>query len=211
VTIRRLLLIAGRRVDKVFLSRSDTREMGNAHDDFGLIASRADGFTLLELLLTMAVAAVLLGIAVPSYRGLVQRNAVTAQVNDLVGDLSYARSQAVTRGQAVYLCTSFNGSVCAASGGWSQGWIVYAPDPNDTANPPAVQDLLRAHGALKGQIQITGNQNITDSAHFDANGFAMGSIGTFTATADNSPAKYVVISGSGRIRTDNQAPGVASP
>ncbi|WP_324997127.1 GspH/FimT family pseudopilin [Salinisphaera sp.] len=166
----------------------------------------ARGFTLLELMVTLAVAAVLLTIAIPSYRGLVQRNALTAQVNDLVGDLNYARSQAITRGKSVYLCTSADGNTCENRGNWSQGWIVYAPILSSNTDPPAIDQVLRVHGALDGQIQITGNQNITHTAYFDANGFAMGSIGHFTAAAANAADVYIMISGSGRIRTDDQPP-----
>ena len=165
------------------------------------IKRTANGFTLLELLVTIAVAAILLAIAIPSYRSVVQRNAMAATVNDLVGDLNYARSQAVTRGRRVYVCKSSGNASCAGGGDWSQGWIVYAPEPdNDT---PKRDNILRVRSALEGQIVITGNNNVESRVFFDSNGFAMGSIGTLTATAESTTQNTeVVISSSGRVRTE---------
>jgi type IV fimbrial biogenesis protein FimT len=160
------------------------------------------GFTMLELLVTMAVAAVLLCIAIPSYRGLVSRNAMAAQVNDLVGALQYTRSQAVTRGQRVYLCKSSDQETCAKNGDWSQGWIVYTPDAG--AKTPTPSNLLRVHGPLTDQIRICGNNNLEKDAFFDANGFAMGSRGHFTASApDSAQQTQIVIAGSGRIHLES--------
>lgn len=165
---------------------------------------RVDGFTLLELLVTIAVAAVLLGIAIPSYRGMVQRNSLAAQVNDLVGDLNYARSQAVTRGAPVSLCVSKNQSSCGGSE-WTQGWVVYAQDPSN-ALKAGTDNTLRVHQALSSQITMTGNTNIQSNATFDSNGFAMGSLGSFTIVGDDlTQATCVRISGTGRVRTEQVA------
>lgn len=167
-----------------------------------------NGFTLLELLVTLAVAAVLLGIAIPSYRSMVQRNAMTASVNDLVGDLQYARSEAVTRGTRVFVCKSANQSSCATSGGWDQGWIVYSPDPNTSSTAATSGNLLRTRGVLDAQVKITGNSGVQNSVFFDANGFALSSAGTFTATASTSARNtQVVVARTGRIRTDNEVSG----
>ena len=164
------------------------------------------GFSLLELLVTIAVAAILLAVAIPSYRSVVQRNAMAATVNDLVGDLNYARSQAVTRGRRVYVCKSSGNASCASDGDWSQGWIVYAPEPDD--DTPERGNILRVRSALEGQVAITGNNNVESRVFFDANGFAMGSIGTLTAAAESTTQHTdVVISSSGRVRTEKVSSG----
>lgn len=163
--------------------------------------NRARGFTLLELLVTIAVAAILLAIAIPSYRGVVERNALVASVNDLVGDLNYARSQAVTRGTSVFLCKSSDQTSCTASGNWAQGWIVYAPDAGQDALGDPDQ-RLRVRGALTGEITITGNNKLATSASFDANGFTS-TFGTLTAKADNTKQNTeIIINRTGRIRTE---------
>lgn len=168
----------------------------------GVHGRRLDGFTLLELMVTLAVAAILVTIAIPSYRGLVQRNTVTASVNDLVGDLNYARSEAVTRGQDVYLCKSKDEATCETDGDWSQGWIVFAPDPNEPTDPLTVANLLRVRGPLDDAITIEGVGNITNHAYFDANGFSIGSLGHFTVSANNASQNMTIcISSTGRVRT----------
>lgn len=172
-----------------------------------LCARKAHGFTLLELLVTIAVAAILLGIAIPSYRGMVQRNAISAGVNDLVGDLNYARSQAVTRGQTVMVCQSADQLTCSKSAlGWTNGWIVFAPKPGSTT--VTNDNRLRVKSALDAQIQIEANNLITETVGFDANGFARkadGSLsnGTFDITGDDTAGTTsVVISSSGRVRSE---------
>ncbi len=163
------------------------------------------GFTLLELLITLSIAAILLAVSIPSYRGVVQRNAIAAHANDLVGDLNYARSEAVTRGAPVIVCQSADQQNCTTDEyGWSEGWIVYAPTPPDTQ--VTVDNRLRVKSTLDGQIQISGNSLIEDAIAFDARGFARqenGSIGagTFAVTAHGIRGTDIVISSSGRIRS----------
>lgn len=168
------------------------------------------GFTLLELLVTLSIAAILLAVAIPSYRGVVQRNAMAAAVNDLVGDLNYARSEAVTRGQMVLVCKSANQTACTTNGGWNQGWIVYAPAPNSTA--VTQNNRLRVKSSLETQIQISGNANVANVIGFDANGFARdaGGVtnGTLEARAGNGvQGTDIVISTSGRVRSEPATAG----
>ena len=178
--------------------------MGN-HQHIATNRQRVQGFTLLELLVTIAVAAILLAIAIPSYRSVVQRNAMAATVNDLVGALNYARSQSVTRGTPVFICKSEDQANCTEGGGWEQGWLIFAPLPGAAAEPSR-DNILRVRSPLEGQISISGNRNISSRVAFDANGFAMGSIGTFTATAQTSDEDtLVVLAGTGQITTLKQA------
>jgi type IV fimbrial biogenesis protein FimT len=82
------------------------------------------GFTLIELIVTLAVAAVILTIAVPSFSAVLQGNRVTTSTNDLVGALNLARSEAVMRASRVSICPSSNGTSCTQTN-WRQGWIVF--------------------------------------------------------------------------------------
>ena len=92
------------------------------HATDGLPLSKQLGFTLIELMVTVSVLALLLGIGVPSFRATIQGNRVTAVSNDLVAALQFARSEAVRRGENVTLCSSNDQVTC--SGGWVDGWVV---------------------------------------------------------------------------------------
>lgn len=77
---------------------------------------RSGGFTLVELMVTLAVAAILLGIAVPSFRDMLERNRVASQSNDLLSGLQAARSEAVRKNATHRFCTA------------STGWVVRTPN-----------------------------------------------------------------------------------
>jgi type IV fimbrial biogenesis protein FimT len=83
------------------------------------------GFTLVELMVTIAVVAVLLAIAVPSFNNATLGGKLSSYANNFVASAHLARSEAIKRNAAVTLCVSTNGTSCAA-GGWEQGWIVLA-------------------------------------------------------------------------------------
>lgn len=77
-------------------------------------------------MVTLAVAAILVVIAVPSFRDLLHRSDVSSASNELLASLSYARTEAITRGQLVSMCPSVNGeATCASSDAYESGWIVY--------------------------------------------------------------------------------------
>jgi len=79
---------------------------------------RCGGFTIIELMVTIGIAAILTAIALPNYREFSQRMIVTDNTNQLVGALNAARSEAVKRGRQV--------AVIANGGNWSAGWQIVA-------------------------------------------------------------------------------------
>ena len=85
------------------------------------------GFTLIELMVTISVMAILLMIAVPSFNDATLGSKLGSYANNLVAGAHLARSEAIKRNAVVTLCVSSNGTSCA-SGGWEQGWIVLAAD-----------------------------------------------------------------------------------
>lgn len=87
------------------------------------------GFTLIELMVAIMVLAILLGVAVPSFRDAALSSRLTAYANDLVASAQLARSEAIKRNAPVTLCASKNGIACGidAGSGWEAGWIVLAP------------------------------------------------------------------------------------
>lgn len=105
------------------------------------------GFTLIELMVTIAVLAILLTIAVPNFQTFVMNSRMASQTNDLITALSLARSEAVKRAANVTVCASSDGATC--TGGWEAGWIVH-----DSAG-----NVLRSYAALSGASTLTGSVN----------------------------------------------------
>lgn len=100
---------------------------------------RTRGFTLVELMVTIGVAAILIGLAVPGFENLARDSYMTTAANDLVGTLQLARSEAIKRHLPVTVChsadTNANPPSCGGDG-WQDGWFAFVdgsdanPDPN---------------------------------------------------------------------------------
>ena len=91
------------------------------------------GFTLIELMVAIAVLAIMLAIGLPSFQGSLRSNRVATSTNDMLAALSLARTEAIrnTRGSAV--CASADGLAC--DGEWDQGWLVFSDtDRNGALN-----------------------------------------------------------------------------
>jgi type IV fimbrial biogenesis protein FimT len=90
--------------------------------------TRVHGFTLLELMTSIAVLGVLLAIGVPAFSTIIRNNQIAAESGNLVSALMLARSEALTRGIRVSVCAAADEENCAATADWSRGWIVFADD-----------------------------------------------------------------------------------
>ena len=117
------------------------------------------GFTLIELLTVMVLAAVLLAIAIPSYRSLVGNNRLVAQANDLIFAFNIARSEAIKRGREV--------RVMVVSGSdWASGWEIRIDAKSDGDYTDDDDDLLKSFEALSGStIATCTNHNLTTSSY----------------------------------------------
>ena len=106
----------------------------------------ARGYTLIEAMVVVALLGILLAVAVPSFVSLMQRNRAAGEINSLIGDLQFARSEAIKRGLPVSLCTSSNGSTCLGTPNWHSGWIVFV-DPDRSGTVGSAEALLRVRPA----------------------------------------------------------------
>lgn len=83
------------------------------------------GFSLVEMIVVVAILAITAGIALPSYQNFALGSKLGSMANLMVSSAHLARSEAIKRNTAVTLCVSSNGTSCG-SGGWEQGWVVLA-------------------------------------------------------------------------------------
>jgi|HubBroStandDraft_2_1064218.scaffolds.fasta_scaffold02903_5 type IV fimbrial biogenesis protein FimT len=97
------------------------------------------GFTLTELLVTLSVAAILMAIAVPSFKYVTTSNRASSEINALLGDMQMARGEAMKEGQFVTICASVDGATCAGTSTWNGGWIVFPGIPPYIPNNPYVK------------------------------------------------------------------------
>jgi type IV fimbrial biogenesis protein FimT len=131
------------------------------------------GVSLMELLVVMAIAAILLGIGTSSYKSITVQYRISGEINGLLGDLQYARSEAIKQGQNVVVCVSVNGTDCSANNyAWDKGWIVFV-DPNNTKTTGGNANLvLRKQAAFTGGDTL--NDGVTANISYDREGVALG-------------------------------------
>lgn len=92
---------------------------------------RLRGTTLIELIITLSIAAILMSIAVPSFQDIIQTNRIASATNEMVRALYLTRSEAINRGADVSICTSSNTEAATPTCGtanWDSGWLIMASD-----------------------------------------------------------------------------------
>lgn len=108
---------------------------------------REAGFTLTELMTVLAIVAILLTFGVPMFKYITTSYRMSSEVNNLLGDLMFARGEALKEGQYVTVCVSSSGTGCTA-GAWQSGWIVFS-NPTQAATPVA-GSILRVQTPFNG-------------------------------------------------------------
>jgi type IV fimbrial biogenesis protein FimT len=98
------------------------------------------GFTIIELMVTVSIVAILVSFAAPSFVSMVRRNTITTQTNSFITALNLARSEAIRRGSPVTICKSNNQATCLApaDGSWSDGWIIFNNPADADPDEPTV-------------------------------------------------------------------------
>lgn len=162
------------------------------------IRRAAGGFTLVELMVTIAVAAILISIAVPSLSDATTNGKLSASANDLVAGVALGRSEAIKRNAVASLCVSSDGSTCG-SGGWEQGWIIRSGST-----------VIQAHAAAP-----TGYKVISSVARIDFQPSGVGSTQASITVCRATPTvggeeRVVTISATGRAYVSRTTAGSCS-
>lgn len=166
------------------------------------------GFTLVELLLVVAVIALLQALTAPVFASLVNSVRLSSATNSLFSSLILARSEAIKRNSRAVVCKSGSGLACTSSGGWEQGWIVFH-DPNNNAVLDDGETLLYREYALSNLIRLTGNSPVVSyvsytpmgTTSYTSGAFQAGTLTVCVQSATPVDARQIVISSAGRPRT----------
>ncbi len=164
------------------------------------------GFTLIELMVTIAIAGVLASLAAPSFSNTIKNNRMTTQFNELLTFLSYARSEAIKRNISVTVCKSSDGSSCG--GDWHNGWIVFVDNDRD-GTVDTIDELLRKHEALTSDSTLSFPRN---RVTYSNKGLAIGFTGKFILcdSRGDDERKALVVSNTGRVRQAVSSDSLAS-
>ncbi len=109
-----------------------------------------EGFSLVEILVVLVVLAVGLGAGVPAFFDLIASHRMSGTVNDIIGGIHLARSEAIKRRQVVMLCAaSGEAPACAAGAGLGDGWLVFVDtDGNGNYDAGGADELIRRGDGL---------------------------------------------------------------
>ncbi len=118
------------------------------------------GLSLTELLVTLAVLAILVGVVFPGFEGIMRSNNLTTSANSFVLAVQYARSEAARRGRSVAVCP-----VDDSAGGneWGPGWQVVLRDTGESCDDAiAAADVLRTFGAIEDPLTFDSPTDVTE-------------------------------------------------
>lgn len=156
--------------------------------------ARQPGFTLVELLVTVAVLAVIIGLAVPSFRGVMQRNRLTTAANEFVATLQLARMEAVRRNLRAVVCPTSTGTGCGGAD-WSR--VVVFVDRNSNGAVDAAETVVKDVQVAKPDsgISVVGDAVVASNHRiwFGADGrvrvgAAAGNVGAVSVSAPSLPS-----------------------
>jgi type IV fimbrial biogenesis protein FimT len=162
------------------------------------------GFTLVELMIGLAIASALLLLTGMSTRSWLPRMYQRNHAEALVQAMHLARGEAIKRGHRVAVCASVDFRTCDPAGRWDRGWIVFADADHDATRDPG-EAIVRVDAAPGHGVTVTANRPVSRYVSYTAEGYArMASgalqMGTFTVCSSGQTAIDVVLANGGRPR-----------
>lgn len=159
------------------------------------------GFTVIELMLAMAVAAIILAIGVPSFQTFMETNLLASSMNQFIASLAVTRSEAIKRNQRVLLCASDDGRDCAQTG-YENGWIIFV-DSNANGARNNTEEIIRVNEPLAAGLTLRGNRGCcAHKVSYLASGRIAGIGGSIFLCRyeDTGKSRQIRIIPSGRVR-----------
>lgn len=177
-----------------------------------MVQRRVSGFSVIELIITIAIVAILVAVALPSFQESLRGNRVSTASNELITSINLARSEALRNPRGAVICTSRNGSTCG--GNWDDGWIVWI-DADGNGSPGGVGDRLVRHVAGREQLAITAtapggttfaNRIVFDNrGRVDNNDARVVTVKPEQCTSGATQQTRIDISRTGQVRSTRQA------
>jgi len=134
---------------------------------------RTNGFTLIELMVTLGIGAIVLSVGVPSFRGVIMDNRLVTEANQFVTSVNLARSTAVRYQRNATVCASANYSDpvpgCTATTDWSNGWIVWVDKDRDTVTD--ANEIVSVFGPLNSSLSLSSVGTVGFT--YDSRGFSL--------------------------------------
>jgi type IV fimbrial biogenesis protein FimT len=165
---------------------------------------RQSGVTALELMVTMAIVAILLAAGVPAFKNYAWNLRMRTAIDTLRADMTLARGRAISHNIQTIICPAANAGDCSGNSQWQDGWIVFT-DLNGDRHRQDSETLIRHAGAVEF-LSISSSRART-YLRFQPNGSAPGS-NISILFCDKRGAEYagkIIVSNSGRIRTETEA------
>jgi type IV fimbrial biogenesis protein FimT len=154
----------------------------------------SNGFTLLELLITLSIAAILLAATAPAFNDLITQNRVDSAADTLMRAVHLARTESIKRGSRVITCLSRGGNTCDTTNADS---VLIFSDSDRTGSPKNASDLIKTFQVDTTSVNITYNRPFLA---YNAMGLASGTNGTFTVCGASGKGDFVIVSSLGRAR-----------
>lgn len=171
-----------------------------------------NGFTLIELMITLVVVIILASIAAPSFNSLIRENRLSTQSNLFLSSLQLAKSEAIRRGVQVTMIPESN-----TPGEWHQGWRIFTDwNSNETFNGNVNATDCSTEGQdcyllfqenIGNNLTLVGDSQYEDWIAFSPSGETLSSggglpIGSFSLCTPNTNGRDIVINGAGRMRVE---------
>lgn len=168
-------------------------------------AGASAGFTLVELVVTLSIVAILVTIAAPSFRDLMIRNRIDAETGGLTADLTFARTEAVRRGAPVVVCPTDAAAASCVGSSWNAPRLVFVDMGGEPLALDAADVLLRSSEAPPSDITLTPSSQI-NGVRFLPNG-AVGSLVAFETCHPDYTGRVVTLRRLGSVSAPQPTAG----